>query len=79
MSQDLPDPPLDAARLDAMADQAIAACGGDVRKALKAMIVAYEELEAEIKQLHAAISHDSGRGFFEHLPADGNDWYSGPH
>jgi hypothetical protein len=76
MSQDpAPPPPPDADHLDAVADQAIAACGGDVRKALKAMIVAYEELEAEVTQLHNAISNDSGRGFFEQAPADRKDWY----
>jgi hypothetical protein len=72
-----PNPPPDADHVDAVADQAIAICGGDVRKALKAMIVAYEELEAEVKQLHAALSNDSGRGFFEHVPADRKDWYDG--
>jgi hypothetical protein len=35
---------------DAAADQAIAACGGDVRAALKALIVANEFLEAQISQ-----------------------------
>ena len=38
--QPAPNPPSDADQLDAAADQAIAACGGDVRGALKAMIVA---------------------------------------
>jgi hypothetical protein len=37
-----PKPPSDADQLDAAAGQAIAACGGDVRCALKAMIVADE-------------------------------------
>jgi hypothetical protein len=72
-----PNPPPDADHVDAVADQAIAICGGDVRKALKAMIVAYEELEAEVKQLHAALSNDSGRGFFEQVPADRKDWHDG--
>ncbi len=35
----------DADRLEAATDQAIEACGGDVRAALKAMIVANEFLE----------------------------------
>jgi hypothetical protein len=32
----------DAGQLDAAADQAIAACGGDAREAVKALIVANE-------------------------------------
>jgi hypothetical protein len=35
-----PNPQADADRLEAAADQAIAACGGDVRDALKALIMA---------------------------------------
>jgi hypothetical protein len=36
--------------LDAAADQAIAACGGDAREAVKALLVANEFLEAEIEE-----------------------------
>jgi hypothetical protein len=39
------------------ADQAIAACGGDARNAVKALIVANEFLEAQIAELEAAVSH----------------------
>lgn len=42
-------PQVDAERLESAADEAIAACGGDARAALKAMIVAYEFLEAELE------------------------------
>jgi hypothetical protein len=35
--------------LNAAADQAIAACGGDAREAVKALIVANEFLEAELE------------------------------
>lgn len=38
----------DAARLDAAADQAIAACGGDVREAVKTLLIANEFLENEL-------------------------------
>jgi hypothetical protein len=38
----------EAERLDAAADQAIAACGGDAREAVKALLVANEFLEAEL-------------------------------
>jgi hypothetical protein len=37
------------ASLDAAADQAIAACGGDAREAVKALLVANEFLEAELE------------------------------
>lgn len=42
-------PPSDAERLDAAADQAIAACGGDAREDVKALIVANEFLERELE------------------------------
>ena len=45
-----PNPQAEADRLEAAAAQAIAACGGDVRAALKAMIAANEFLEAQISQ-----------------------------
>ena len=45
-----PNPQSDADQLDAAADQAIAACGGDAREAVKALIVANEFLEAQISQ-----------------------------
>jgi hypothetical protein len=40
-----PIPQSDAEQLDAAADQAIAACGGDARAAVKALIVANEFLD----------------------------------
>jgi hypothetical protein len=52
-------------RLEAATDQAIAACGGDVRAALKAMIAANE-------QLQASVSNGYTRGL---LPRDRKDWY----
>jgi hypothetical protein len=45
-----PNPQSDAEQLDAAADQAIAACGGDAREAVKALIVANEFLEKQISQ-----------------------------
>jgi hypothetical protein len=44
-----PNPQADADRLEAAADKAIAACDGDIRAALKALIVANEFLEAELR------------------------------
>jgi hypothetical protein len=38
----------DAASLDAATDQAIAACGGDAREAVKALLIANEFLEREM-------------------------------
>jgi hypothetical protein len=40
----------DADQLDAAADQAIAACGGDARDAVKALLIANEFLEREIEE-----------------------------
>jgi hypothetical protein len=55
----------DAYRLEAATDQAIAVCGGDVRAALKAMIVANEFLESEVRELTQAVSHAYARGRFK--------------
>ena len=68
-------PQADGDRLEAAADQAIAACGGDARDALKALIVANEFLEAEVRELQAAVSHGYARGKFEPVPRDRKDWY----
>ena len=54
-----PNPQSDAEQLEAAADQAIAACGGDAREAVKALIVANEFLEAEIE---ASVSRGYMRG-----------------
>lgn len=46
-------PPLsDAANLEAAADQAIAACGGDAHEAVKALLIANEFLESQISEGH---------------------------
>lgn len=39
----------DAQALEASADQAIAACGGDAREAVKALLIANEFLEREME------------------------------
>jgi len=59
-----PNPQADADRLEIATDQAIAACGGDVRAALKALIVANEFLEGEVCNLMQAVSHAYVRGRF---------------
>jgi hypothetical protein len=61
--------------LEVATDQAIAACGGDVRSAIKSLIVANEYLEWEVKQLQAAVSNGYARGKFEPVPPDRKDWY----
>jgi hypothetical protein len=60
-----PNPQGEADRLEDATDQAIAACEGDVRAALKAMIVANEFLEAEVCELMQAVSHAYVRGRFK--------------
>ena len=48
--------------LEAAANQAIAACGGDAREAVKALIVANHFLETELEKLRAATSTGYARG-----------------
>jgi hypothetical protein len=57
------------------ADQAIAACGGIARDAVKALLVANEFLEARVAELQAAASRGYSRGRFEPPPRDRKDWY----
>jgi hypothetical protein len=59
-----PIPQSDAERLNAAAGQAIAACGGDAREAVKALIVANEFLESEVSELMKAVSQAYARGRF---------------
>jgi hypothetical protein len=51
-------------RLEAATDEAIAACGGNMRDAVKALIVANEFLETEVCELMQAVSHAYARGRF---------------
>ena len=57
-------PTAESDRLDAAADQAIAACGGDARDAVKALIVANEFLEALVEELRADVSKGYARGYY---------------
>lgn len=55
------------ARLEAAVDEAIRACDGDLRGAIRALIVANEFLEQELCAMFAAVSHGYVRGrFAEH-------------
>lgn len=58
-----PDPPDDAG-LEAAVDQAIAACGGDLRASIRALIAANNYLENEVAELMKAVSHAYTRGRF---------------
>jgi len=74
VSQPLPNPEQsDTDQLEAAADQAIAACGGDAREAIKALIVANHFLETELEKLRSAVSTGYARG--QLLPRDRKDWY----
>jgi hypothetical protein len=48
-------------QLEAAADQAITACGGDARGAVKSLIVANNFLETDLEKLEAAASMDYAR------------------
>jgi hypothetical protein len=64
MPQDAaPNPRAGADRLEAATDQAIAACGGGAREAVRALIVANEFLEALVEELHADVSKGYARGY----------------
>ncbi len=54
----------DAEELEAATNQAIAACGGDAREAVKALIVANDFLENEVSELMRAVSQAYVRGRF---------------
>jgi hypothetical protein len=58
-------PTTDRDRLELASNQAIAACGGDARNAVKALIVANEFLESEVCELMQAVSHAYKRGRFK--------------
>jgi hypothetical protein len=48
-------------------DQIVATCNGDLRGALKALLLVNEHLEAELAQFYAAAAHDeSTRGKILH-------------
>jgi hypothetical protein len=59
-----PDPNEDN-ELDAAVDQAIAACGGNLRATIRALIVANNFLESEVSELMKAVSHAYARGRFQ--------------
>lgn len=70
MPASAPNHPPNPDRLEAAADQAIEACAGDAREAVKALIVANEFLERRLEEL-ASPGYARGRV----LPRDRKDWY----
>ena len=42
---------------EAAIDQIVASCNGDIRGALKALLLVNEQLEAELAQAYAAVTH----------------------
>jgi hypothetical protein len=65
--------PDDADQLATAADQAIAACSGDAREVVKALIIVNNFLEGELERLRAAASTGYARGKLP--PLDRKDWY----
>jgi len=55
----------DPSELEATVDMAVAACGGDLRATIRALILANEYLESEIAELMKAVSHAYARGRFQ--------------
>jgi hypothetical protein len=51
--------------LEVAINQAIAACGGDARAAIRALILANDFLENEVSELMKAVSHAYVRGRFQ--------------
>jgi hypothetical protein len=56
--------PADDGELEAAVDEAIAACDGDLRATIRALIVANNFLESEVTELMKAVSHAYARGRF---------------
>jgi hypothetical protein len=42
---------------DTTIDEIVASCNGDIRGALRALLLVNEQLEAELAQLYAVVSH----------------------
>ena len=60
-----PKPKIAEDDLELAVDRAIAACGGDVRATIRALIVANNFLESEVSELMKAVSHAYARGRFQ--------------
>lgn len=60
-----PEPQEQAGDLDAAVDAAIAACDGDARAAVRALLIANTFLEAELEAVKAKLSRGFTRGKFK--------------
>jgi len=47
---------------EAAIDEIVATCNGDIRGALRALLLVNERLEAELQQLQAAVAHGGPTG-----------------
>lgn len=47
---------------EAAIDEIVARCNGDIRGALKALLLVNEQLEAQLAELHAAAAHGGSAG-----------------
>jgi hypothetical protein len=65
-----PYPQADAERRESAAEDSMAACGGDARQTVTALILANEFLEGQVRELQAAVSNGYARGKFEPVPPD---------
>ena len=63
-SEPLPNAP-EKDELEAAVDQAIDACGGNLRETIRALIVANNYLESEVAELMKAVSRAYVRGRFQ--------------
>lgn len=70
-------PQSETERLDIAADQAIAACGGDMRSAVRALILANEFLEYELCEMFKAVTNAHQRDRFGRgrIPDKRADWF----
>ena len=55
----------EADELEVVVDQAIAACDGNLRATIRALILANDFLENEVSELMKAVSHAYVRGRFQ--------------
>ncbi len=60
-----PKPKIAEDDLETAIDQAIAACDGDLRATIRALIVANDYLDSEVRELMKAVSHAYTRGRFQ--------------
>lgn len=60
----VPQPSASADDLDKAAGEAIAACGGDLRAAIRSLVADNLDLQRDLDLLALAVPHGFSRGFF---------------